>query len=83
MSEVIYHEENYLKICNLIKKAMKKDGICYMASKVFYYGVGGSLYDFMDLKLKIMDLMMRHHLLNIIIKENIYEFYKIFSKKFN
>tara|TARA_B110000503_G_C6786991_1_gene265638 strand:+ start:240 stop:401 length:162 start_codon:yes stop_codon:yes gene_type:complete len=48
MSEVIYHEENYLKICNLIKKAMKKDGICYMASKVFYYGVGGSLYDFMD-----------------------------------
>ena len=46
MSEVIYNEENYKKIFNLIKKSMKKDGICYLASKVYYYGVGGSLYDF-------------------------------------
>ena len=27
---------------------MKTDGKCYLASKVFYYGVGGSLYDFLD-----------------------------------
>ena len=48
MSEVIYNEENYKKIFNLIKKSMKKDGICYLASKVYYYGVGGSLYDFYE-----------------------------------
>lgn len=46
MSEVIYDVNNYIKIINLIKKALKPNGICLMASKVFYYGVGGSLYDF-------------------------------------
>jgi hypothetical protein len=46
MSEVIYNEENYRKIVNLIQKSMKKDGFCLLASKVYYYGVGGSLYDF-------------------------------------
>jgi len=25
---------------------MKSDGFCLLASKVYYYGVGGSLYDF-------------------------------------
>ena len=28
---------------------MKLDGVCFLASKVYYYGVGGSLYDFESL----------------------------------
>ena len=48
MSEVIYNVENYMKISNLIKRTMKENGVCYLASKVYYYGVGGSLYDFME-----------------------------------
>jgi len=48
MSEVIYNEDNYLKIANFIKKTLKLTGFCLMASKVYYYGVGGSLFDFMD-----------------------------------
>ncbi len=48
MSEVIYDVNNYEKICKIILKAMNTDGKCYLASKVFYYGVGGSLYDFLD-----------------------------------
>ena len=32
-----------------MKNNMKLDGVCFLASKVYYYGVGGSLYDFESL----------------------------------
>ncbi len=52
-SEVIYNKDNYAKVMNVIDLFLKKDGVCYMANKLFYFGVGGSLpefKDFIDLK---------------------------------
>ena len=46
MSEVIYAERNYLKIINLLKRCLAQDGVAVMATKVFYFGVGGGLWDF-------------------------------------
>lgn len=46
MSEVIYRKENYEKIANVIVNHMKKEGVCFLASKVYYFGVGGSLPEF-------------------------------------
>lgn len=46
MSEVIYRKENYEKIAHVIVKNMKKEGVCFLASKVYYFGVGGSLPEF-------------------------------------
>ncbi len=46
MSEVIYNPNNYLKICELIKKLLKINNKCYLASKIYYFGVGGSLLEF-------------------------------------
>lgn len=47
MSEVIYKTENYEKIANIINENLKiETGICFLASKVYYFGVGGSLPEF-------------------------------------
>lgn len=49
MSEVIYQKENYEKIANIIQKTLKpKQGICILSTKYYYFGVGGSLPDFLD-----------------------------------
>lgn len=48
MSEVIYQTENYEKIADIIEKSLKKDGTCILATKFYYFGVGGSLPDFIN-----------------------------------
>lgn len=45
-SETIYNPKNYAKIINVLKEKLKPDGICYLAAKSHYFGVGGSLRQF-------------------------------------
>lgn len=45
-SETIYNPKNYEKIINVLKQKLKPDGICYLAAKSHYFGVGGSLRQF-------------------------------------
>lgn len=45
-SETIYNPKNYTKIVNVLKHKLKPDGICYLAAKSHYFGVGGSLRQF-------------------------------------
>ena len=33
-------------------KCLKKGGECYMANKVFYFGVGGSIQEFLEKVIK-------------------------------
>ena len=48
-SEVIYCSSNYSKLVNTIFNNLKdNNGICLMANKLFYYGVGGSTPEFME-----------------------------------
>lgn len=42
-SETIYNVLNYDKIINLLKTKLKPNGICYLAAKQQYFGVGGSI----------------------------------------
>lgn len=42
-SETIYNVQNYDKIINLLKTKLKPNGICYLAAKQHYFGVGGSI----------------------------------------
>ena len=48
MSEVIYNKDNYEKVANLLVTFLKPNGICYMANKLYYFGVGGSTPEFKD-----------------------------------
>ena len=48
MSEVIYDVENYTKILDLIINLLGQGGYCLIASKVFYFGVGGSIAEFLE-----------------------------------
>lgn len=45
-SETIYNPKNYAKIINVLKEKLSPDGICYLAAKSHYFGVGGSLRQF-------------------------------------
>lgn len=45
-SETIYNVDNYEKIINVIRTKMKPTGACYLAAKLHYFGVGGSLRHF-------------------------------------
>lgn len=45
-SETIYNVQNYEKIINIIKTKLKSTGVCYLAAKLHYFGVGGSLRHF-------------------------------------
>lgn len=51
-SETIYNVQNYEKLINCIKTKLKPSGICYLAAKLHYFGVGGSLRQFEDILLK-------------------------------
>ena len=48
MSEVLYNADNYEKIIDLIDKILKKNGICLISSKFYYFGVGGSVNEFLS-----------------------------------
>lgn len=45
-SETIYNPDNYAKIVKVLKEKLKPNGICYLATKVYYFGVGGSVREF-------------------------------------
>lgn len=45
-SETIYNVQSYEKIINVLKTKLKLNGICYLAAKQNYFGVGGSLAQF-------------------------------------
>lgn len=51
-SETIYNVQNYDKIINILKTKLKPHGICYLAAKLHYFGVGGSLRQFEQILLK-------------------------------
>ncbi|CAL1287898.1 unnamed protein product [Larinioides sclopetarius] len=48
-SETIYERSNQRKLLNLMKAALKPEGVVYLASKVHYFGVGGGIADFEEL----------------------------------
>lgn len=45
-SETIYNVANYSKLISIFKTFLNPSGCVYLAAKVYYFGVGGSLYDF-------------------------------------
>lgn len=51
-SETIYNVQNYEKLIECIKTKLKPTGVCYLAAKLHYFGVGGSLRQFEDVLLK-------------------------------
>ncbi|KAK0417288.1 hypothetical protein QR680_012922 [Steinernema hermaphroditum] len=46
-AETIYNEESYAKLHDLMFKTLRTDGKVYLAAKVEYFGVGGSLGAFL------------------------------------
>lgn len=46
MSEVIYSQENYDKVIQVILGMLKQSGVAIMGTKMYYFGVGGSLCEF-------------------------------------
>lgn len=51
-SETIYNVQNYNKLINLLKTKLNPAGVCYLAAKLHYFGVGGSLRQFEAVLLK-------------------------------
>lgn len=47
-SETIYNPQNYQKLMNLFKCKLKSNGIVFLAAKSVYFGVGGSVAQFID-----------------------------------
>lgn len=47
-SEIIYNVENYDKIAKVLIQCLKPEGMCLLASKLYYFGVGGNLMEFKD-----------------------------------
>jgi len=47
-AEVIYNRSNYEKVSSVIQQLLKPEGECLMASKIYYYGVGGCLPEFKE-----------------------------------
>lgn len=45
-SETIYNPANYASLLNVFKSKLKTNGTIYLAAKIYYFGVGGSLRDF-------------------------------------
>lgn len=45
-SELIYNEQSYDKIIRFLKQFLKEDGVCLMANKFYYFGVGGGTVSF-------------------------------------
>lgn len=45
-SETIYNVDNYSKIIRVLEEKLKAGGVCYLAAKQHYFGVGGSVGQF-------------------------------------
>ncbi|KAF1807595.1 hypothetical protein V8B55DRAFT_1467105 [Mucor lusitanicus] len=55
-SETIYAEHALPDLISVFQKALKKpDGICYVAAKTVYFGVGGGILPFCNLLVKTQD----------------------------
>ncbi|XP_048510916.1 histidine protein methyltransferase 1 homolog isoform X3 [Athalia rosae] len=48
-SETIYNPDNQQKLYNVFKSKLKKNGMVYVAGKVYYFGVGGGMRQFEEL----------------------------------
>jgi len=48
MAEVLYNSENYVKLGQIINELLDKDGVCIISSKLYYFGIGGSVDEFKD-----------------------------------
>jgi SAM-dependent methyltransferase len=48
-TETIYSEHSSIRLLNCIKSCMKRDGICLLAAKSFYFGVGGGVRGFQNI----------------------------------
>jgi len=46
MSETIYSTSNYKILLDLINKLLVQNGHCFVGSKLYYFGVGGSTFEF-------------------------------------
>lgn len=47
-SETIYSKENYPKLLDLIKGHLKPGGVCLLAAKVYYFGLTGGCFEFIE-----------------------------------
>lgn len=47
-SETIYNEDNYSKLINVFKNCLSSCGTVYLASKCYYFGVGGGTESFQE-----------------------------------
>lgn len=45
-SELTYSEANYIKIINFVRDFMSQSGVCILANKIYYFGVGGNMLNF-------------------------------------
>lgn len=47
-SETIYNPNNYEKLLNVFKSKLESNGIVYLGAKSIYFGVGGSVSQFIN-----------------------------------
>ncbi|XP_050428586.1 histidine protein methyltransferase 1 homolog [Adelges cooleyi] len=47
-SETIYNVSYYMKLINLFKNKLKPNGIIFLIAKNYYFGVGGSITEFLN-----------------------------------
>lgn len=45
-SETIYNPDNYEKFLETIKRKLSPNGTCFVAAKIYYFGVGGGSREF-------------------------------------
>lgn len=48
-SETIYNPDNHKKLLDVFKVCLRPDGVIYLAAKVCYFGIGGSIREFQTL----------------------------------
>jgi SAM-dependent methyltransferase len=48
-SETIYNPDNHKKLLAVFKQCLVPDGVIYLAAKVCYFGIGGSIREFQNL----------------------------------
>ncbi len=47
-SDILYENSNYLDLVNLFDSFLLTNGFVFIVSKMFYYGNGGGVYEFME-----------------------------------
>lgn len=44
--ETLYNSKNHHKFYKVIQQFLKRNGLCFLAQKMYYFGVGGGVADF-------------------------------------